>query len=381
MKSNCCIRKQRLSGLVKVIGTLHTFTVLKARNHKSRVESICGEDGKRYNDKDVPEQFVNHFNKFLGASVPVSPLNSLGNIVNLKLSHEVAENMVREVSDEEIKSAFFDIDSSKPVRPDGYSACFYNKAWDIVGMEICLAIKEFFISGKILGEINATLIALVPKIDTPDSANCGVFADSAAHSDNPPARTKLHGGYVDCGNDVWRMQGSLGVSRAIGDKHLGRWKSERHEVGSGGGQWQSEHMMGIGCYTGMTFSYLGDNLGPPTFDLHKTYEVHQLYVSIYKQVSKVIEAQMGAKSRVLANLVLLLYEDKNAPSDYSQHSSVNPEYFEPLFHSPRSIDGAVHLARGSSAEGGDSEVSGDDGGVGMARSLSTSTSGGRDMEA
>ncbi|GJS55840.1 hypothetical protein Tco_0629202 [Tanacetum coccineum] len=30
----------------------------------------------------------------------------------------------------------------------------------------------------------------------------------------------LHGGYVDCGNDVWRMQGSLGVSRAIGDKHL-----------------------------------------------------------------------------------------------------------------------------------------------------------------
>ncbi|GJV12786.1 hypothetical protein Tco_1354327, partial [Tanacetum coccineum] len=33
---------------------------------------------------------------------------------------------------------------------------------------------------------------------------------------------QLHGGYVDCGNDVWRMQGSLGVSRAIGDKHLGR---------------------------------------------------------------------------------------------------------------------------------------------------------------
>ncbi|GJW02634.1 hypothetical protein Tco_1561490 [Tanacetum coccineum] len=32
----------------------------------------------------------------------------------------------------------------------------------------------------------------------------------------------LHGGYVDCGNDDWRMQGSLRVSRAIGDKHLGR---------------------------------------------------------------------------------------------------------------------------------------------------------------
>nr|GEU54757.1 hypothetical protein [Tanacetum cinerariifolium] len=43
--------------------------------------------------------------------------------------------------------------------------------------------------------------------------------------------------------------------------------------------------------------------------------------------------------------------------------------------------GAVHLARRSPAEGSDSEVSGDGGGVGMARNLSTSASGGRDMEA
>ncbi|GKB54336.1 hypothetical protein Tco_0905089 [Tanacetum coccineum] len=35
-------------------------------------------------------------------------------------------------------------------------------------------------------------------------------------------------------------------------------------------------------------------------------------------------------------------------------------------------DGAVHLARRSPAEGGDSEIGGDGGGVVMARSLSTS---------
>ncbi|GJW30299.1 hypothetical protein Tco_0047174 [Tanacetum coccineum] len=35
--------------------------------------------------------------------------------------------------------------------------------------------------------------------------------------------------YVDCGNDVWRMQGSLGVSRAIGDKHLGRRDTNQME--------------------------------------------------------------------------------------------------------------------------------------------------------
>nr|GFC78995.1 hypothetical protein [Tanacetum cinerariifolium] len=42
--------------------------------------------------------------------------------------------------------------------------------------------------------------------------------------------------------------------------------------------------------------------------------------------------------------------------------------------------GAMHLAKHSPADGGDSKVSGDGGGVGMARSLSTFASGGRDME-
>ncbi|GJS64989.1 hypothetical protein Tco_0679553 [Tanacetum coccineum] len=42
--------------------------------------------------------------------------------------------------------------------------------------------------------------------------------------------------------------------------------------------------------------------------------------------------------------------------------------------------GAMHLARRSPAEGGDSEIGGDGDGVVMARSLSTSASGGRDME-
>nr|GEV82627.1 hypothetical protein [Tanacetum cinerariifolium] len=33
-------------------------------------------------------------------------------------------------------------------------------------MEVCQAVKEFFLNGKLLGEINATLISLVPKIPT-----------------------------------------------------------------------------------------------------------------------------------------------------------------------------------------------------------------------
>ncbi|KAK1409365.1 hypothetical protein QVD17_35891 [Tagetes erecta] len=36
-------------------------------------------------------------------------------------------------------------------------------------------------------------------------------------------RIEKLGGYVDCRNGVWRIQGSLAVSRGIGDKHLSKW--------------------------------------------------------------------------------------------------------------------------------------------------------------
>lgn len=33
----------------------------------------------------------------------------------------------------------------------------------------------------------------------------------------------LQGGYVDLCNGIWRVQGSLAVTRAIGDAHLKQW--------------------------------------------------------------------------------------------------------------------------------------------------------------
>ncbi|GKD81131.1 RNA-directed DNA polymerase, eukaryota, reverse transcriptase zinc-binding domain protein, partial [Tanacetum coccineum] len=79
--------------------------------------------------------------------------------------------MVRTISEYEIKNAMFDIEDSKAPGPDGYTARFYKSAWSIIGKEVCQAVKEFFLNGKLLGEVNATLISLVPKIPTPDKVS------------------------------------------------------------------------------------------------------------------------------------------------------------------------------------------------------------------
>ncbi|GKB77880.1 hypothetical protein Tco_0944775, partial [Tanacetum coccineum] len=84
------------------------------------------------------------------------------------LSAEDALDMVRMVNDEEIKIEMFQIDGNKAPGPDGFSAYFFKKAWSIVGTDVCNTIKEFFRTGKLLNEVNSTLISLIPKIQTPD---------------------------------------------------------------------------------------------------------------------------------------------------------------------------------------------------------------------
>ncbi|GJZ74268.1 RNA-directed DNA polymerase, eukaryota, reverse transcriptase zinc-binding domain protein [Tanacetum coccineum] len=133
-------------------------------NMEKRMEAINMLNEYTSAAEDELESIKEGFNIFvvkMGAGMKVEKL-----LLNL-LSEEDAAEMVREVNNKEIKEAVFDIDSNKAAGPDGYSSRFFKKSWQIVGKDICKAIKEFFINGKILGEINATLIALVPKIYTP----------------------------------------------------------------------------------------------------------------------------------------------------------------------------------------------------------------------
>ncbi|KAL2252836.1 UNVERIFIED_CONTAM: Retrovirus-related Pol polyprotein from type-1 retrotransposable element R2 [Sesamum indicum] len=47
--------------------------------------------------------------------------------------------------------------------PDGYSSGFFKAAWPIVGHEVSSAVLDFFNTGRLLKQINTTLLALIPK--------------------------------------------------------------------------------------------------------------------------------------------------------------------------------------------------------------------------
>ncbi|KAL7197291.1 hypothetical protein ACSBR2_019886 [Camellia fascicularis] len=71
------------------------------------------------------------------------------------------------VSDKEIKDVVWSLKANKAPGPDGFTACFFKASWDIVGKEVTQAIRSFFQSGKLLSEVNSTIIALIPKAPNP----------------------------------------------------------------------------------------------------------------------------------------------------------------------------------------------------------------------
>ncbi|GJU23040.1 putative RNA-directed DNA polymerase, eukaryota, reverse transcriptase zinc-binding domain protein, partial [Tanacetum coccineum] len=83
----------------------------------------------------------------------------------------IAANMVRNVTNEEIKSVMFDIEDEKAPGPDGFTSVFFKKRWSVVGDDICNAVRDLFSNGLILKEINNTFLALIPKFPTPLRVN------------------------------------------------------------------------------------------------------------------------------------------------------------------------------------------------------------------
>lgn len=69
--------------------------------------------------------------------------------------------LLAEYTRKEVKDAIFSIKTTKSHGP-GYTSGFFRDAWDTVEEEVTYAILEVMTNGKMLGQLNATVITLIP---------------------------------------------------------------------------------------------------------------------------------------------------------------------------------------------------------------------------
>ncbi|KAL0283634.1 UNVERIFIED_CONTAM: Retrovirus-related Pol polyprotein from type-2 retrotransposable element R2DM [Sesamum radiatum] len=146
------------------------FRKVAKRRSSKRVFQIMTPDGQTLiNQPDVINEFVRYYQDLLGG-------RSRDRFIDLRhlrpwarhvLTEAEADALVVPVSPEEVKQAVFDIDESKAPGPDGYSAGFFKAAWPVIGGEVTQAIRDFFQTGRLLKQVNTTLISLIPKVSNP----------------------------------------------------------------------------------------------------------------------------------------------------------------------------------------------------------------------
>lgn len=69
----------------------------------------------------------------------------IDHIISKILSLDQGSTMVTEITDIDIKNTFWSLNSHKALRPDGYNAGFFKKAWP--GHEVTAGVRAFFRSG------------------------------------------------------------------------------------------------------------------------------------------------------------------------------------------------------------------------------------------
>ncbi|GJW85217.1 hypothetical protein Tco_0158362 [Tanacetum coccineum] len=142
---------------------VQAFMEAKLDEERGRIDTILNSANKEVTGMNVADVFVSHYEMFLGSDMACDMVNTDGLFLKQVLG-ESSINMVKPVSGEEIKAAMFSIGDDCAPGPDGFSSAFLKKGWDIVGGDVCHAICDFFVNGRLLKEINHTFIALIPKI-------------------------------------------------------------------------------------------------------------------------------------------------------------------------------------------------------------------------
>lgn len=144
---------------------------IKQRRFQQRVLEIKDRHGTTQNTPDsINTAFEEFYVDLLGTSngnrIPINhEIIQLGELV----TDQQAELLTLEFSNKEIKEAFFSIPGSKAPGPDGFNSTFFKKSWSIIGDEVCEAVRDFFLHGKLLKQVNCTRLTLIPKVHCPQS--------------------------------------------------------------------------------------------------------------------------------------------------------------------------------------------------------------------
>ncbi|KAL0285474.1 UNVERIFIED_CONTAM: hypothetical protein Sradi_7173800 [Sesamum radiatum] len=146
------------------------FSRINLRRARQRVYQITSSAGNIETEPpQIAAEFLSFFQSLLGGMRQRRAINLefLQPLLKHRVTAEEANELVTPVTPAEVRAAFFDIDEHSAPGPDGFSSGFYKAAWPEIGADVVAAVAEFFQSGQLLKQLNATILVMIPKTQVP----------------------------------------------------------------------------------------------------------------------------------------------------------------------------------------------------------------------
>lgn len=151
--------------------TSYFHAKIKEKKKRRKILSIKAADGSVLSDlNQIQNEFVQFYVTLFGSmEEQITPLDEEVVRRGRILTDEESISMCRSFTEADVKEVVFQIPNDKTLGPDDFSSYFYKAAWGIIGDDLTKEVLNFFQSGKILTQINATNIVLVPKASCPQT--------------------------------------------------------------------------------------------------------------------------------------------------------------------------------------------------------------------
>jgi hypothetical protein len=146
---------------------------LKVQHAKKTITHLWDDQGNRVEEvEQIKQVAASFYKKLLGTNqlqFTASKADRVRHLISVAISTDQAALLEKEITADEIKDTLFNMKNNKAPGLDGFPVEFFKSAWSVVGQDFIAAIKDFFVSSKLLTEVNATILSLVPKKVNPSA--------------------------------------------------------------------------------------------------------------------------------------------------------------------------------------------------------------------
>ncbi|KAG7577371.1 Endonuclease/exonuclease/phosphatase superfamily [Arabidopsis thaliana x Arabidopsis arenosa] len=143
-----------------------------AHQVRNSITYLKNDADMRITDKILLKQLVvDYYQNLLGTrntSVLPLPVERIRELNSFRCTATLATQLTSIPTPEEVTSTVFSLPRNKAPGPDGFTVDFFINSWSVVGPSLIAAVVDFFKTGKLLKQVNATILALIPKTDSAD---------------------------------------------------------------------------------------------------------------------------------------------------------------------------------------------------------------------